>query len=361
MQQVRRRRPGPGGSVKSRGGARVVVALVLALVAAVAIVWFLRADDSVREAPLVAPAPAASATHAPTELAVRDPSLDPPRDATAVDPDVSDAVLGPERFVGTGRVRGEIVAPPGLEFPSSWTLVLEPHHWIQGAEHATKKRVELTSADRTFDVKGLSLGGYRVRAEAPGFASSDASALLVTGSADVYVTLTFLKSGYVDGVVRDDQGAPAGDLAVTLESRETRERREVLTDPAGGFLFADVLDGPYVLYLGSPEAPIAPPRELAMRAPSLRVGNLVLPATGSVLVTTTNEYGAPVPDCAIDGFGEPAGSVRSGTGTDGTGMLRWLLPGRWSLRASAPDGRTGRTQVEVKAGVERRVHVPVRR
>lgn len=338
-----------------------MVACVVALVVAVAIAWFARPGEPARATPLAAPTPQPGSASAPTELSLGDLPDAAPRDAGASEPEDSDAPLGPERFVGTGRVRGEIIAPPGFEFPARWTLVLEPHHWLQGAEHATKKRVELSSADRTFDVRGLSLGGYRVRAEAPGFASSDASALLVTGSADVYVTLAFVKSGYVDGVVLDDQGAPAGDLAVTLESRETRERREVLTDPAGGFLFRDVLDGAYMLYLGPPEVPLVPPRELSMRAPSLRVGGLVLPATGTVVITTTNELGVPVPDCAIDAFGEPTGSLRSGTGSDGTVVARWLVPGRWSVRATAPDGRTGRSQIEVAAGVERSLTVPVRR
>lgn len=333
----------------------------MALLAAVAIGWFALSHEPPREAPLAAPAPSTNATSTPAELVAADRPAQLSRDPRAAESDGSDVPLGPERFLGQGRVRGEIVVPPGLEFPAKWTLVLEPHHWLEGAEHATKKRVELTSADRTFDVSGLSLGGYRVRAEAPGFASSDASALLVTGSADVYVTLAFVKSGYVDGVVRDDQGAPAGDLAVTLESRETRERRLVFTDPAGGFLFRDVLDGAYVLYLGPPEVPLVPPRELSVRAPSLRVGNLVLPPTGTVVITTTNELGTPVPDCAIDAFGEPTGSLRSGTGSDGTVVARWLVPGRWNVRAMAPDGRSGRSQIEVAAGVERRLSVPVRR
>jgi hypothetical protein len=336
-------RQAAAASVK-RGGTALGIAVAVALgLLVLALAWALagrrwRADAG---EPLI-PAGRASAA------AEREPGLDAPaRGREASGPNAAPAAADPARFRGRGRIRGELLAE-GVELPRRWTLVLEPHPWLVGGERAASRRVALPDGARTFDVSDLPLGGYRVRAEAEGLNSSEEAALLVRGSADVFVSLVLRPAGLIDGFVLDSGGMPAQGLEVVLEHLATRARRAETVDGAGQYVFRDVVDGEYRLLFGATERPFEQSGDIRFRAPTLRWREVRLPPTGALRLTVRDERGTLIPDAAVSGFGTPQGVARGTTGPDGVAEIRWLWPARYHLGVQAPDGRSGQAQVVVQ-------------
>jgi len=274
-----RRQPRRDVSISGRTLALLVLAVSLALGMAI-VVWTSRPrprgpKPSAPPAPAAAPEDPRGALDL-SEGATRDPSR-PARDAESVPAPSS----GPAQFEGRGIVRGEVVPQNGALMPERWTLVLEPHPWLEGSEKAEGRRVEFEHGETTFRVEDLPLGGYLVRCSASGLNDVPASVLLVRGSPDQFVTLALRPSGLLDGSVIDAAGRPAEGLDVTLESTATHDRATVSTDPAGGFVFRNVQDGEYELRFGRPESPLLPPEKITFRAPSLRYPTRTLPPRAS--------------------------------------------------------------------------------
>lgn len=318
------------------------VALVVA-----AIAWFAPARES-RAVPYESVrGTTPTATHdAPLERA----EPEAPRVPTPMDPPAP--ALTAERFEGLGRIQGEVLVAEHVPFPSAWTLVLEPSPvWI-GSERAVTKRLEFQAGERGFDVEHIPLAGYRVRIEAAGLNSTAENVLLVRGSESVFVTLRLSPAGFIDGRVLASDGAPADGVAVVLESRATGVRSAQSVNADGSYMFRDVLDGEYRLYVGVPESPLLPPGDVAFRAPSLRFRDLTLPPTGTLVVETRAETGASIADVEITGFGALAGSVRVRSDFSGRAVLNWLLPGEYRLEGRAEDGRKGRVNAAVVLGGE---------
>jgi hypothetical protein len=257
---------------------------------------------------------------------------------------------GPSDYAGRGRVRGELVVAPGISFPAAWTLVLEPHPYMVGSEHAISKRVEFESGERTFEVDDLPLGGYRVRAEVTGVNSTESAVLLVKGSSDPFVTLELRPAGLIDGRVFAADGAPADGLEVVLEPKVTQVRARATVGPDGAFVFHGVVDGEYRLWFGAPEAPLFPPADIAFSAPTLRIPDRTLPPTGAIAITTVDERGSFLGGVEVTGSGAPKGALRVTTGTDGRTVARWLMPGTYRLDARSPDGRRAKSTIAVAAG-----------
>jgi hypothetical protein len=326
----------------ARGRAAGAIALAVSIFALllVASLWSSRHGDPDARAigPEVAPTPVPSA---------REQAGAPPAAGGAAERRAQAAPAprdAPGRFEGRGRIRGELLAQ-GAELPARWTLALDPSPLLDGAERAEARRIEVEGS--TFEAPDLPLGGYRVRAECARANSSEESVLLVRGSSDVFVTLVLRPAGFLDGFVHDAVGGPADGLEVVLEDARDRTRQSTTTDPTGMFVFHDVQDGPYRLLFGDADQPLVPPGELDFRAPSMRWPLLELPATGELLVRARDPAGRAVADAQIEGWGVPRGAARARTGADGTALLRWLLPGRYHLQLSSPDGRRGATRAVV--------------
>jgi hypothetical protein len=274
----------------------------------------------------------------------------PPREAHDPNPQPPPRAFGPADYAGRGILRGELIAGPGVALPKAWSLVIEPHPWMSGSEHAVKKRIEFENGERTFDVTDLPLGAYRVRAEAPKLNSTDAAVLLVKTSSNQFLTLLLQPAGTVDGRVFAADQAPAEGLDVALESKSTQVRAHTTVGPDASFAFHDVLDGEYVLYFGPPEAPLFPPVDIAFRAPTLRIADRTLPPTGAIEILVLDERGTPVEDVEITGSGAPKGTLRVATDPLGKAVARWLLPAAYRLDAVAPDGRRTKSTVAVTVG-----------
>ncbi|MCY2960141.1 MAG: carboxypeptidase-like regulatory domain-containing protein [Planctomycetota bacterium] len=321
----------------------VLVVLVIGLLLATWL-WTRGSDSSGSTGPSVPAGPSVVERPSGTESA---PAPTPSREQVAPVRDT----LGkddPDRFRGRGRIRGDLVAE-GVEMPQRWTLVLEPHPTLVGAEHAARRRIEYEHGETRFEASDLTLGGYRVLAEAPGLNSTSAAALLVRGSTDVHVTLRLVRAGLVDGFVFDSAGRPAEGIAVTIESRRTRARSAVEVDATGMFVARDVVDGEYQIFFGAPERPLVPPGDFTFRAPTLRWRETRLPPTGTALVQVRDARGSTILDANVEGSGSPQGVVRGRTGADGELLARFLWPARYEIRATAPDGRAGRATANVTA------------
>ncbi len=332
-----------------RGGAVVTLAAVLAIAAAVLVLaWVLGrgpatgatgpASSSPSEPAAAAPKPGPAAFDLPTGDREEAAQVSPARPTT-----------DPARFVGRGRIRGEIVHA-GRPLPSPWTLVIEPHPTLVGADRAESRRVVHEPGDLVFDERDLPLGGYRVSAELPGLNSSAESVLLVRGSSDVHVTLRLAPSGLVDGFVFDHRGQPAVGLLVTIEDRRTRARTSTTVDATGMFVVRDVIDGEYQIFFGMAMRPLLPVGDFRFRAPTLRWPEVRLPVTGNLRIAVRDASGAGIAEAVVAGSGTPQGVAAGTVGGDGRLELTWLWPARYRLTAAAPDGRRGHSEVVVDEG-----------
>ena len=310
--------------------AAALIALALAAAATIlALVLFLREDVPAESPSGSPPAPDAPARAAPIPLdAAGAPDREPPAQA------------GEDRtkYAGSGIIRGEVLVRDGASVPQEWSLILRPHPWLQGKEHAASRRIDFTQGEATFAVEDLPLGGYLVEARARGLNCLPGNVLLVRGSADQFVSLQLSPGGSIDGGVLDAAGRPAEGLDVTLESLETGERRTVSTDAAGMFLFHDVLDGTYHLVFGRPDSPLLPPETLAFQAPSMRFPTRTLPNSASLTVRVVDVALRPLTGARISGTA-PMGSAVDTTSDDrGVARARWLLPGRYRIDGRSAEG-----------------------
>ncbi len=354
MSSKREKRSGPASSVKHGSARAALLALAALAILGLGAAWFwtrgaVGPDSAGPSGAAAIPAPP-SPTDAPRSAEAGTVRRDVPVAPTSPPPE------DPARFRGRGRIRGEIRGKD-VAVPAHWTLVLEPHPTLVGSEHAESRRIEFEHGETRFDIEDLSLGGYRVRAEAQALNSTEAPALLVRGASEVHVSLYLARAGFVDGFVLDHEGRAAEGLRVGIENTRTRERRGVEADPTGMFVFRELVDGEYRIEFGPEGAPLVAPEKFTFRAPTMRWPRTQLPPTGSARIRIVDAQGAPVADAEIVGSGSPAGIVRGRSGGDGVLVAPYLPPTNYEVRASAPDGRTGRRSFAV--GLETRAEVEI--
>lgn len=265
-----------------------------------------------------------------------------------------------DEFEGRGRIRGEVQLAPGVVWPERWTVRAEPSRMLRGREHAVPARCELSGDTRAFDLDGLALGGYDVFVEGPGITSNRVPVLLVRGSPTAFVNLLVRPRGFLEGFVRDVEGRVVERLLVVLENRGTRERRSTHTDAAGRYVFEDLPDGEYRLFLGSTNRPLVPPLELSFRAPSLRVPVREVPPLGTLVVRAVDPLGYPLAGVTVQGYGSEGGTIDTVTDDLGTARVLSLPPGRYRLRLRHEDGREARAEAQVAGGEEKELYVALK-
>ncbi|MBL8857700.1 MAG: carboxypeptidase regulatory-like domain-containing protein [Planctomycetes bacterium] len=341
---------------KRRGAASTGLFIVIFVAAALVVATFVWLGQT-RDRPAAAHSPSATST----PVVVHDSPLTvvekPPRATTTPAPPPA---LGPNRYDGLGRIRGEIIAREGTVLPTDWTLVVEPSPTLVGSERAVRRRLEFHAGEREFEVGDLPLGGYQIRAEAAGLNCTPVDASLIKGSEDVFATVLLRPSGFIDGYVLASNGAPADGVPVVLEAADTQLRTRTHADANGKYLFTNVLDGNYKLYIGSPDSPLVPPGDILFIAPSLRFRELKLPPTGALVVYSRTETGAPVPRVSISGFGVPKGSLTAETGDNGIVRVPFLLPGEYRIEGLSDEMHRGRANATVTADVDTEVVVHLR-
>ena len=262
----------------------------------------------------------------------------------------------PDRFRGRGVLRGSIEAAPGLSMPAAWTLVLEPSSSLAGSGDPEPRRIELTGDD-DWVVEDLPLGGYAVRAEAPGCNGRAVHVLLERTSNAAYVMLQLSPAGFVEGRLVDADGAPVEEVEVWLLPGAPKalgltgsEGRSTRSDVEGLWRFDDVLDGTYTLLFGPPSAPLVDPVAIRFQAPSLTWPSPELPPLVDLELLVTDAVGQPVGDATVVGTSPqafratslPNGSVRVPNLPFGFLNVRAeheaLGSGRLTLQLVDPDG-----------------------
>ena len=263
--------------------------------------------------------------------------------------------------VGSGGViRGEVLAGPGVTVPQRWTLHVGPHPWLAGHEHAADRKIEFEHGETTFELRDLPLGGYLVEAIAEELNCLPGNVMLVRGSEDQFVTIQLSATGSIDGGVLDSAGRPASDLAVTLESAATGERRTETTDAAGNFLFRSVRDGEYRILFGRPDSPLLPPQLLAFQAPSMRFPTRTLPPTGTLEIAAFDVRQRPIAGARISGSAAKGGAIDTETDATGAVRIRYLAPGEYRIDARTAEGLRGSSVVALADGREAAVRILLR-
>ncbi len=276
---------------------------------------------------------AAQAPADPTELAARPPS--------AAD------------FRGRGAIRGTLVLAPGIEAPSTWTVVVGPSRSLTGRERAESRRAEFSGAGTEFELLDLPLGGYDLRVEAPGLDSHPVPVLLVRGSEQAFVNVAVHRRGILDGFLLDGEGAPLEGIQVVLEDETSGERRTTLSTATGSYAFTNLPDSEYRIYFGGATQPLIPREELSFRAPSMRYPVRHMPAMGALRLRIIDPEGNPIAGATIHGFSPNGGLIETVTDELGLARAANLRPGRYRIAARhAATDREGRITLDVDAGPE---------
>lgn len=267
-----------------------------------------------------------------------------------------------ERYRGLGTLRITVRTGPAVAFPESWTLVLEPSDVLIGGQYARGRRVVVTGGEQELVLDDVPLGGYSVRAEAPRMNGVLQRVLLARPHEnDRHVFLELKPAGFLTGRVVDGEGNDVAGVPIVLEPFDAGTRRTARTDPAGVYLFEDVLDGEYRLYAGVPESPLVAARELAFSAPSLTMPDFELPLLGELSILVLELGDIPAPAIHITGFGQEGGRIDVTTNDRGEALARFLPPGWFTVLAQHGDGSRTRARVQLEPGETREVVIVLQR
>lgn len=331
---------------------------LLALLGVVATVYLSRRDRGPREGASARPE-LTTAPHEHEFSAVIE--LSDPQPAPTLDDSYPAELFSEARFEGTGRLELYVFARGGAAFPEHWSLVLEPSKVLFGGEHAVSRSYSFDHGERKFLIEDLPLGGYDLRAFAPGLNAPVQNVLLAKPlETHTVVHVEFHAAGFIRGRVLDTHGAAIEGLEMTLEASVSRERLTARTDPAGVYVFDAVLDGEYALFAGSPDSPLAPGKELAFLAPSLHFADILLAPLGELAIQVVDSRGAPVAGVRVDGYGSAGGRVALVTDEQGRGLARHIPAGDATLIATTDDARQGRQKLKLAAGERAEVTLRLR-
>lgn len=345
----------PAGEASARSGRTAVVLLAALLLALVALVflWNGRGGEGGERGARI-PGPSSETGAEPSS----DAPLPSAEQRTAEDPvqDEHAPVVRPLVFDGRGAIRGLVVTPPGVALPERFLVVVEPARYMEGGARAERREVEVTGAAPEFAIEDLPQAGYRVYAKAAGMNSRISEVALVKGSSEVYKVLELRAAGHVDGAVRDEAGAPAADLQVTLDDLITGERMQTKTDLSGVWRLEGVRDSRYRLRFGHPERPLLPPEELDFKGSSLQYPDRTIPVTASVVLRIVDERSEPLIDARIRGWGNAAGPFDLHSEQNGIARAAYLLPGQYIIEVEHESGRKGKTTIQIEGEERDRIY-----
>ena len=255
------------------------------------------------------------------------------------------------RLEGRGLIRGFVQAPPGIEFPMEWILIVEPSSMLIGADRAERRRLEFHAGERDFEISGLSLGGYMLRASAFGMATEQQHLLLARPhETELYVQMQLLPTAFVDGRVSQPDSTPAIGLELALEPKPAGVRVFTISDHYGHFLFSDVQAGAYTLHFGRAENPVREPIDVVVGTSPTRLPDCIVPPLEELIVRVLSAPGEAAVGVQLDGYGSNGGRISGKTNQDGEYRARFLPAGRYTIDATAADGRRARARKIVEVG-----------
>ena len=263
------------------------------------------------------------------------------RDATEERADrVSESTRPRKSLAESGRIRGSLSLPKGVQAPSEWELVVGPSRFHRRGA-AEERRVLFTGAELEFDLQGLSFGGYDVRPVAEGMNALAVPLELTPEAAEVVVNLVLTPAGSLRGALKYADETPVEGVWVRVDRTLSRASdlivsRSTFTGLEGSFHFDYLPDGEYELRYGDEFNPILQPERLTVVAPSLHLPSRTLTGLGELTVEVFDFGGNPVPDVAIIGSGKRGGTVDHFTGPDGRCRVLGLPAGHYRIRTDHP-------------------------
>lgn len=244
---------------------------------------------------------------------------------------------------GPDRVRGEVVVAGGQALPAQFEL-------LASAGDGPPRVFSFQGPEKLVTLD-LGPGRWLLFARAEGLASRQRVLERKADSPTAPFRLLLEPAGRLGGQVLDVRGAGLAELPVWLLSSTATESRRALADAQGRFAFADVPLGAYRISFGSADSPIAPlvavevvageVREVPPQTmPELGEGEMLIVDRANQAVVGARVFGAGTLGGWIEGFSDTSGRVRT----------RFLPAGTFFLNVSAPDGRAGQGQLEVRVG-----------
>jgi len=256
-----------------------------------------------------------------------------------------------KRLEGRGLIRGFVQAAPGIEFPLEWVLELEPSSMLIGAERAERRRLEFHAGERDFEFRELALGGYMLRASAFGMATEQQHLMLIRPhETELYVQMQWVPNAFVEGRVGYPDSTPAVGLELALEPKPAGVRASAVCDHYGHFLFSNVMAGAYTLHFGQPENPVRPALDVQVGTSPVTLPDCQVPQLEQLIVRVLLAPGQPAAGVQVDGYGDRGGRILGKTNADGEYRARFLPAGRFTIDATAADGRRARVRKLVQAG-----------
>lgn len=130
----------------------------------------------------------------------------------------------------------------------------------------------------------------------------------------------------VEGRVVDADGRALEGLALALEDTLGEARFEALSDVLGSFVFDGVPAGAQRLAIGSGKQSFLAPIPVEVTAPAVHLGDILVPALGSLRVRIVDADGVPVAGATVRCSGSERGSLEVVTGPAGEVLIA-ALPG----------------------------------
>jgi len=336
-------------------GALAVLALAAAVAVAVWLVWFKPSNQPAAAQPRPAESSEAYLDNPQGERnALPDPGPRP------VDTRYKPELVDPARFNGLGRLLVELQAPP--DFNGPWTLSLAPAKALFGADRAQARELQVLTGERRVTLEDVQLGGYEIRAKAPGMQSIPEYVMMaLPDDVDIVQPLRIVHPGDLVGRLLDADGAPASDFPVEVQRQTGEVQRSVRSDFAGDYRFERLEDGEYKLAVGYPGAPLLV-RELQFAAPGLTMPDLKLPPLAPLRVRVIDGEGRGIEGAMVTLSGLASGARSAETDRDGLAQLPHCAAGYCVLGVDAAEfvPSTQELQFEPSAGGEREVRLRAR-
>jgi len=327
--------------------------LVVLAALAVFLGWWLTRDEDLSASPAhpqaQAPAPEAFVD------SLQPTRLDAPAAERVGDRKFPAAAFDPARFDGVARL--EIFLVVQGDYSGPWTLSLEPSKVLLGGERAVARHVEYPSDQRHVVLDDVQLGGYVVRAIAPGM---ECAPLFVQFSQpdelDVVLQLRLFDAGSLSGRVVGANGQPVERMEVRVRRGDPDLELVASTDSRGEYVFERLLDGEYVVVVGRAESPLAT-RDVAFSAPGFTMPDIALPPLGELSVRVLDSNAKPVTSASVSVIGLASGALKGTTDEQGYARFPHCVSGSATVVADHPDWSTQTRQFRFDAELPEQVEV----
>jgi hypothetical protein len=262
-----------------------------------------------------------------------------------------------ERPLATrGRLRGGVQVPRGVAFPERWELHVYPSRYHDPGG-AVERVLELTAAEREFELDDLPLGVYEVEPRAEGMNAYAVPAELVPTSAEVYVVLQLHPAGALSGQLLYEGGIGADGITMRLHDATGALVREATTDSAGRYRFEKLPDGEYELAYGEAHSPLFPAKSISFRAPSMHIPARIVPDIGQITFEVRDAAGNPVEGAIVTGSGSNGGTIDDVTGPGGRCTVGGLPAGDYRVWANLPGEERRLGRVTLRPGQHPICHI----